>query len=247
MEINTYDKEKLDKFVLNDILLDVDILSSNFTDVNHKINQIDKNIKQLPPIATYYNNKMIEIYHEIKNKNCDYAHSDVNIAAASYLTGIMKQAAKTLEKYVEANKSKISLAKRLMNKSVGQEYLEEYKNLCNQILDFSLEKDAVKAINYNVDKLSKLEWYGDVNKNIFKYNKELEALNIPDRVAYREDNKQKQTEINEDDLEKVTKMAQAEIKKQNQLLEKNKDLFDMINEIKNQKDLDYNQDNQIQK
>ena len=65
-------------------------LNEMFFIITSKIENHDRRIGKLPPIAIYYNNKMVEIYHYFQNKNVSYAFSKVNRTINSYFIILMK-------------------------------------------------------------------------------------------------------------------------------------------------------------
>ncbi len=84
----------------------------------------------------------------------------------------------------------INIIRGLGNKSLGNKYLEQYNDICNQILNFSIEKDVVKAINSSIDVYMSEEWYnGEINRDVDFYNKELSQLGINNKVEYRNEKK----------------------------------------------------------
>lgn len=88
-------------------------------------------------------------------------------------------------------KKKLYIMKRLLTTpripNQNSEYLKEYRNLQDNIFYFDLERDIVSIIDEDLDNYgNKDEWYkNDVNDWIDAYNKELELLEIPNRVSHR--------------------------------------------------------------
>ena len=146
-------------------------LNEMFFNITSKIENHDRRIGKLPPIAIYYNNKMVEIYHYFQNKKVPYINSKVNYILNSYFTFLMRRALLALNNYLDSNNSLMSTSDIEEFEEIKRESLNEYKYLCNQILDFSIEKDAPETINNYLSIINKNETYDE-------YVEELNQLGV---------------------------------------------------------------------
>ena len=146
-------------------------LNEMFFNITSKIENHDRRIGKLPPIAIYYNNKMVEIYHYFQNKNVSYAFSKVNRTINSYFIILMKEAISLLNDYIDCNNSLLSTSDIEITENMKQSLLNKYKNLCDKVLSFSIEKDAPKVVFEYFDSKNNIEKHN-------KYKEELEQLGI---------------------------------------------------------------------
>lgn len=142
-----------------------------FFKLTDMITKHDNRVGKLPPMGIYYNNKMVEIYHYFQNKNVPYAFSKVNRTINSYFIILMKEAISILNDYIDCNNSLLSTSDIEITENMKKDLLNKYKNLCDKVLNFSIEKDAPKVI-YNY-----FDGKNDIEKHN-KYKEELEQLGI---------------------------------------------------------------------
>lgn len=191
-------------------------IQESYVKIASLISQMDPRIGELPAIVPRYNNKMVEIYQFYEEKEHSYTHSLVSAAVNDYLLGLIQEAIGELEKFVNKNAGNISLIRRdIFHQSVGVKHIERYKEICNQISSFSLEKDIEKAINYSIDREMKQDWYdGSVNDWVDGYNHELGELGVPTKISYREKTgKTKAPVVNEKKVQNVLSEHDQELEK----------------------------------
>ena len=74
-----------------------------------------------------------------------------------------------------------------ISKPVYVELLDQYTDICNQILNFNLENDIDKALNYKLDCLTDAaDDSNDFNSVVDEYNQELKIMGINKAIDYRQ-------------------------------------------------------------
>ena len=209
-----------DKDEIHRIMNDATDMNNVFFELTSRIKRYDNRVGNLPPIAIYYNNKMVEIYHYFQDRKVPYAHSSLNRTISTYFTMLIKEALKALNKYIECANNLFSTSDIELTEELQRMYIEDYKDLSDKILNFSIEKDISVAINVALDRMEKEEWF-NVNDDITEYNKELEQLNIPIKIEYRDNKKNNAEKIDEKELDEALKLLE-------EYKEKNPELNNMI-------------------
>ena len=64
-----------DKDEIHRIMNDAADMNNVFFELTSRIKRYDNRVGNLPPIAIYYNNKMVEIYHYFQDRKVPYAFS----------------------------------------------------------------------------------------------------------------------------------------------------------------------------
>lgn len=226
MEIN-YEElkliEDLDKRKLRYNLIVANNLSESIINLNKIMKEEFYMDIELKPIGIYLNNKIVELYHYFENSNISYHESYVNQHIVNYLNLLIQQAHDILFDYFKFTNTKINLFRRLMGKKIGDEYLKKYNDICDKILNFSVNEDVLTAINISLDDYMKQFYYnGDVNVCIDEINIELDQIGINKKVEHR-----KETGFGSSINEKL----EAYLKDRNQILknEENIDFQELLN------------------
>lgn len=182
--------------------------------IKQKIDYIisrNPNIK-IDNIGINAGNTMRQVYGYYNKKGLVDKNSLTRNMVVSYIERTMIDAERTLNRYIDEFDpdnlvtnpfkalslilgSKIKKRLYIMKRSLttpripnpDSEYLKEYQNLQSNIFYFDLERDIVSIIDEDLDNYgNKDEWYkNDVNDWIDAYNRELEILEIPNRVSHR--------------------------------------------------------------
>ena len=208
-----------DKDEIHRIMNDADSMNSLFFELTSRIKRYDNKVGNLPPIAIYYNNKMVEIYHYFQDRKVPYAHSTLNRTINIYFSKLIKEALTALNNYIESANNLYSTSDIELTEELQKMYIEDYKDISDKILNFSMEKDIPVAINVALDRLEE-EWY-DVNDDVAECNQELAQLNIPVKIEYRDNKKNNDEKIDEKELDEALKLLE-------EYKDKNPELNNMI-------------------
>ena len=173
------------------------------TDFVQKVYDIKKSIEKLTGgnyaisnIGIILNNKMVEIYQIYKKSHVSYAKSSLRIVLSFYFSEVVLEAERSLQEYADnlsANISKISATntKEELSEVLNQANpkLQEYEKLSDEVFNFDLNKDIIKAVEKDIEIHEQIEkeggynYYSDHPESVIEqYNQELEALGMTIRI-----------------------------------------------------------------
>ena len=144
-------------------------------------------------IGITYNNKMVEFYQNCARCNISYIQSSLRRVISSYLMDVVINALNELQDYINCFDIKIDEtnaqeeASEILNQANPK--LQEYEKLSDEVFNFDLNKDIIKAVEKDIEIHEQIEkeggynYYSDHPESVIEqYNQELEALGMTIRI-----------------------------------------------------------------
>ena len=172
---------------------ELDRITDEFEEEFDQLKSIVFDIKKLAPkspignFGLYAGNKMRSFYRRFKEKDVDYANSKVNKAIGYYFTFLYDNAVFALKRFSDGLKELTpyedpEMIRRYIFTSPD---IEDYMDICEEVFQFDLDKNAVDAIDYVLDETS-ICFVPDINTLIDDYNEELEKLGVKEKLKHRD-------------------------------------------------------------
>lgn len=170
---------------------ELDRINDNFDELYDQLKKTIFNLRELAPnsnlgnFGLYAGNKMRSMYRRYKDNNVDYANSEVNKAIEKYFMFQYDNAVYALKRFADKLNS-VGNYVRLndtRNFILSSPDIKKYKEICDSIYNFDIDKDSVTAINYVLDET--LLFGVDINDLIDEYNIELRKLKVEKQVEHR--------------------------------------------------------------
>ena len=187
---------------INDFLMEAESINDGLDYVLKRLSKEELFVGKLYNVGITYNNKLVEIFQLYKRKKLLVSESCLRFVIINYLSTILANTTKCIEKYFELvkiidvmirhiRKTNIIFKRFTINKNrellssmikEAQKALEEYRSFDKEIDDFNLERDAMKLYESQKGFFSNFESKGVKRDNfIMECNKELKVLGIETR------------------------------------------------------------------
>ena len=156
-------------------------------DTIYHINKMVPSVK-LGNIGLYSGNKMRSMYRRYKEQNVQYFDSKVNRAIEVYFMFQFDNAVYALKRFSAKLQATFepTVKQKILNEFVlTSPDIKDYKDICEEVYNFDLDKDVVEAIDYVLDNSPIILGFG-MNEIIDEYNEELIKLGVPNKVEHRE-------------------------------------------------------------
>lgn len=132
--------------------------------INNLFNNFSPAITDLPNVGITLNNKMVELMQEFDKAGVPLDDNFLTVALVNYLINKANQASLILINYGEICRHNPNVRSLLGLEKKLQLLTDKYKRIDEEIFGFTLEKDAVKAIQYDIKANKEKEAIGGLNK-----------------------------------------------------------------------------------
>ena len=182
MENGWTDKKELER-ITNVFETEFDTIKKTIYDIK----DIDPD-KKIGNVGLYAGNKIRSMYKRYKKAGVNYGESMVNKAVETYFVYQCDNAIYALKRFLVKVRDNIDykqIEKSLKDYIRTSPDLQEYKDICDEVYEFDLDRDSVKAIEYALDNMP-ISFVFDVNEIIDSFNQELKQLGINQKIEHRE-------------------------------------------------------------
>ena len=151
----------------------------------HKVKLCSNDI---PNVGIYYSNKNMEVYRYFRKKNVPYCDSDIAEVVEVYFKDIYLQPAiNLLNSYINANATYQAILKRMVGIKTNARDMLLYKDYCEELFKFDLERDIERATTYYFESYLNDDDYEfqseEIDDKISRINKELQMLGIDKTIT----------------------------------------------------------------
>ncbi len=134
----------------------------------------------IPNVGIYFGNKLIETYKYFRKNRVSFADSDVETAIEYYLTfAFLTPARNLITSYMKHNLTYEAKIRRFFGERVHARDMMLYKDYCNELFRFDIEKDVERALDFHLSSYKESEEYAnDMDEIVERVNEELKELGI---------------------------------------------------------------------
>ena len=173
---------------------------SSFNDIRFTLNKYDLINILLPNIGITYNNKVIELYHNFKNKNISIFDYKIIEVVLTYFELLKEASRNVLSIFLNNIYNNLGIKKILFKKdpldNASAVYLLAYLELDKLIFNFDIKEDIIEAVKLDILKSKENNEYEiDFNEIIDEYNDELKELGIDVLIPNYESFKNEEVKI----------------------------------------------------
>ena len=174
-----------DEQKIEDIKEKTNELSKSFTDFISSLHSCNIYNGDIPNVGICYGNKLIEIYRYYKKRKVPYVNSDITAAIEYYLCFAYLNPATTLiTSYMITNATYKAAIKRVLGIQTNYRNMLLYKDYCDELFKFDIEKDVDRAIRFHLEAYMASDAYaGDIDEILARVNNELQKLGIDKKIS----------------------------------------------------------------